>query len=135
MSKGRVLIVEDEAITAMDEQMTVESSGYEVVGIVDSGEGAVEAARDLKPDVILMDITLKGDMDGMEAAWKIRERFGIPVVFVTARGNKRIYDAAHYSEEATGYIIKPFDRDKLDRNLEAALAGELSPPDNWKPMS
>jgi len=132
MAKARILIVEDEAITALDEQETLEDMGYEVVGIVDTGEDAVAKAGELKPDLVLMDITLKTDMPGTEAAWEIRESFDIPVIFVTAKGNKMIYDAANYGH-VTGYIIKPFDPEKLKLTIEAALSGELSPPKDWKP--
>jgi two-component system, response regulator PdtaR len=134
MSKARILIVEDEAITALDEEGTLEELGYEVVGIVDTGEEAIAKANELKPDLVLMDITLKTKMTGTEAAWEIREQFDIPVIFVTAKGNKAIYDAAHYGH-VTGYIIKPFDITKLQANIEAALRGELSPEKDWVPPS
>ncbi|MCR9257843.1 MAG: response regulator [Alphaproteobacteria bacterium] len=135
MTKPRILIVEDEMITAIDEKETLEELGYDIVSIVDNGEEAIKLAGALKPDVVLMDITLKGDMDGMDAAWQIRETSGIPVIFVTAKGNKGIYDAAHHSNTATGYIIKPFDPEKLKLNIEAALKGELTPPDDWRPLT
>jgi len=132
MAKARILIVEDEAITALDEQETLEDMGYEVIGIVDTGEDAIAKADELKPDLVLMDITLKTDMQGTEAAWEIREKYDIPVIFVTAKGNKAIYDAANYGH-ITGYIIKPFDPDKLRETVEAALRGDLNPPKDWKP--
>lgn len=110
MANARILIVEDEAITALDEQVTLEEMGYEIVGIVDTGEDAITKAGELQPDVVLMDITLKTEMTGQEAAWQIREKYDIPVIFVTANGNKAIYDAANYGH-ITGYIIKPFDAD------------------------
>lgn len=132
MTKARILIVEDEMITAVDEQETLEELGYEVLDIVSTGEDAIAKAGELKPDLVLMDITLKTEMTGTEAAWQIREQFDIPVIFVTAKGNKAIYDAAHYGH-VTGYIIKPFDVDKLKANIEAALRGELNPEKDWKP--
>lgn len=130
MAKARVLIVEDEAITALDEQETLEEMGYEVV---DTGEDAIAKAGELKPDLVLMDITLKTEMTGTEAAWQIREKFDIPVIFVTAKGNKTIYDAANFGH-VTGYIIKPFDPEKLRETVEAALRGDLTPDKNWKPI-
>lgn len=133
MAKAQILIVEDESITALDEQETLEELGYEVVGIEDTGEDAIAKAGELKPDLVLMDITLKTEMTGTEAAWQIREQFDIPVIFVTAKGNKAIYDAANYGH-VTGYIIKPFDVDKLKANIEAALRGELSPAKDWAPL-
>jgi 1,2-diacylglycerol 3-beta-glucosyltransferase len=105
----RILIVEDEMITAMDEQQCLESLGYEVIGIVSSGEEAIKLTEKERPDLVLMDITLEGEMDGVQAAWKIRDAFNIPVVFVTAHGDKAIYEAA--TENAlSGYIIKPFEK-------------------------
>ena len=65
-----------------------------VIGIVASGEEAIELTATEKPDLVLMDITLEGEMDGVEAAWKIRDDFGIPVIFVTAHGDKAIYESA-----------------------------------------
>ena len=76
MPEARILIVEDEAITALDERETLEEMGYEVVGIVDTGEAAIEKTGELQPDVVLMDITLKTEMTGQEAAWQIREKYG-----------------------------------------------------------
>ena len=126
MTNPRILIVEDEAITALDEQECLEELGYEVVGIVDSGEDAIAKSGELRPDLVFMDITLATEMTGQEAAWQIREKFNIPVIFVTAKGNKLIYDAANYGH-VTGYIIKPFEIEKLQENIEAALRGKLNP--------
>ena len=132
MQNPHILIVEDEAITALDEQEALEELGYDGVGIVDTGEDAIAKAGELKPDLVLMDITLRTQMDGKEAAWNIRENHDIPVIFVTAKGNKAIYNAANYGH-VTGYIIKPFDIDILKATIEAALRGELTPPKNWVP--
>jgi AmiR/NasT family two-component response regulator len=134
MSDARILIVEDELITAIDEKETLEELGYEIIDIVDTGEKAIDAAGNLKPDVILMDITLKTEMTGMDAAWAIRKKYGIPVIFVTAKGNKHIYDAAN-AGAITGYIVKPFDPKSLQENIEAAIRGDLDPPDAWSPNS
>jgi CheY-like chemotaxis protein len=89
MTKKRVLIVEDQGITAMDEQEIMSELGYEVTGIVMTGEDAVQRAGRDRPDVVLMDIMLAGKMDGREAALKIRELYKIPVVYVTAYGDKK----------------------------------------------
>jgi len=124
MTKKSILIVEDEMITAMDEQQCLEALGYEVIAIVTSGEEAIKKAETEKPDLVLMDITLEGEMDGIEAAWKIRDDFNIPVVFVTAHGDKGIYEAA-IGNIPTGYIIKPFDKISLKKNIEAAIEGTL----------
>lgn len=120
MTKKRILIVEDEMITAMDEQQCLESIGYEVIGIVASGEEAIVVAATDRPDLVIMDITLEGEMDGIEAAWKIRDNYNIPVIFVTAHGDKSLFEAATY-HEFTGYLIKPFDIESLKFNIEAAF--------------
>jgi CheY-like chemotaxis protein len=124
MTKKRILIVEDEMITAMDEQNCLESIGYEVIGIVASGEEAIKLAETERPDLVLMDITLEGEMDGVQTAWKIRDDYGISVIFVTVHGNKAIYESANWGN-LTGYIIKPFDAKSLKDNIEAALEGSL----------
>ncbi len=84
MDKVQVLIVEDEAIISMDLRFKLEALGYGVSAEIRSGKEAVEAASRLHPDVVLMDIGLSGDMDGIDAAAQIRNRFGIPVVYLTA---------------------------------------------------
>ena len=84
-AKGkRILIVEDEAIVSMDLRYKLESLGYSVPAEISSGEEAVDAASRLRPDVVLMDIRLSGDMDGIDAAARIRDQFGVPVVYLTA---------------------------------------------------
>lgn len=83
MPKAKILIVEDEAITAMDLQNSLKSMGYDAPAIVPSGERAIKKAEELKPDLVLMDIKLKGAMDGIEAAGMIRNQPGLPVVFLT----------------------------------------------------
>jgi len=84
MEKARILIVEDEVIIAMEIELCLQSLGYEVISIVDTGEKAIVKAEVDKPDLILMDIRIKGEMDGIDTAEVIRKRFGIPVIFSTA---------------------------------------------------
>src|SRR5438270_12312056 len=81
---ARILIVEDESIVQLDLQTRLERMGYHVVGIASRGEEAVAKSVELKPDLIIMDVRLDGDMDGVEAARRIRELQGTPVVYVTA---------------------------------------------------
>ena len=87
MDKVQVLIVEDEAIVSMDLRYKLEALGYSVPAEISSGEEAVEAAIQLHPDLILMDIRLSGEIDGIEAAAQIRRQFDVPVVYVTAYAN------------------------------------------------
>ncbi|MGE4537676.1 MAG: HD domain-containing phosphohydrolase [Desulfovibrio sp.] len=112
----RVLIVEDEAVVALDLTKRLSQLGYVVYGPADSGEEALRLARELSPDVVLMDIVLDGAMDGVDTAGRIREEQAMPVVFLTAHTDpetlRRAGAAGPY-----GYIIKPFE----DRELAAAL--------------
>src|SRR5437660_2646136 len=101
----RVLVVEDEGLIARDIESRLRQSGY-AVSAVDTGEGAVDAARMLSPDVILMDIRLNGRMDGIEAAEAIRTRYDIPVVFLTARADRDTLDRAKLAAPF-GYLTKP----------------------------
>jgi CheY-like chemotaxis protein len=78
--KGRILIVEDESIVRLDLQQRLERMGHTVVGLASEGEEAVAKAVELKPDLILMDVRLEGEMDGIEAAGRIRERQATPVI-------------------------------------------------------
>jgi len=94
------MIVEDEAIIAMETESQLKSLGYEVTSIVDTGEKAIKKAEIDKPDLILMDIRIKGDMDGIDAAEIIRNRFGIPIVFSTAYLDKA---EPHYTQ-LSGFV-------------------------------
>jgi CheY-like chemotaxis protein len=129
MIKKRVLIVEDQAITAFDESQIMRELGYEVTGIAMSGEDAImQSHRDL-PDVILMDIKLNGDMDGREASLKIQKRDNIPVVYVTAYGDKNLSVSGKFPiPDGIGYIVKPFSKEELKSEVERVLG--LSPSEN-----
>lgn len=118
--KTRILIVEDELIIAKGIQMRLQSMGYSVIDAVPSGEEAVlKAATDL-PDLILMDINLQGDMDGVEAAEKIRSLFDIPVIYLTAHTDVESLSRAKITEPF-GYIVKPFQDLSLQSGIEIAL--------------
>ena len=119
MTKKRILIVEDLAITAMDEAQIMRDLGYEVTGIAMTGEEAFEQAGRDKPDVVLMDIILAGKMDGRETALKIWEGYQIPVVFVTAYGDKNTSKAENLTVPGVfGYIVKPFTKYALESEIE-----------------
>ncbi|MFH1941478.1 MAG: PAS domain S-box protein [bacterium] len=118
--KKSILIVEDESIIAADMERCVEGLGYAVASVVSSGREAIQKAEELRPDLVLMDIVLRGDMDGIEAAEKIQSRFSIPVVYVTAHvDEKRIRNAKR--TEPFGYILKPFADKELMVTVELAL--------------
>ncbi|HWQ44877.1 MAG TPA: response regulator [Methanosarcina barkeri] len=120
MAEGRVLIIEDEHIVAMGIKKMLKSLGYTVTGVASSGEDAISKAESTFPDVVLMDIMLKGDLDGVEAAKEIRERFDVPIVYLTAYSDNNILERAKITEPF-GYIIKPFDEKDLYSSIEIAL--------------
>ena len=122
-TNARILIVEDEAIVAMDIRHRLEKLGYVPVQSVASGEEAVEAAAELDPDLILMDIQLSGAMDGIEAAGFIRERSGTPVIFLTAYSDHASIERAKVAD-AFGYVLKPFEERELGIAIEMALYKE-----------
>ncbi|MFZ3166309.1 MAG: ATP-binding protein [Candidatus Methanoperedens sp.] len=120
MSQTKVMIVEDERIVAEDIQRSLENLGYKVLSIVSSGEKAIDEANEKSPDLVLMDIVLKGKMDGIEAAGQIRSRFNIPVVYLSAYSDDNILERAKITDPF-GYIIKPFNERELHINIEIAL--------------
>ncbi len=120
MKKPCILIVEDEAIVAEDIRITLESFGYSVCGVVSSGEEAIIHAEADRPDLVLMDIMLKGEIDGVEAAGRIRTRLQIPVVYLTAYTDDKTLERAKITEPF-GYIIKPFEERELHTIIEMAL--------------
>ncbi|WP_243359093.1 HD domain-containing phosphohydrolase [Fundidesulfovibrio terrae] len=118
--KSRILVVEDEAIVALDIQSRLRYMGYDVAGVASTGEDAVDKAGKLKPNLILMDIMLEGGMDGIEAAGLIKENFGIPVVYLTAYADKQTLERAKITNPF-GYIIKPFEDRELQTTIEMAV--------------
>lgn len=119
MTTTRILIVEDETIVAMDIAATLRRLGYDVVATVGTGAGAVEGARAAKPDLILMDIRLRGPMDGIDAATIIQKELGIPIIFLTAHADIDTVERAK-SASPHGYLVKPFDEPTLHRIVEIA---------------
>ncbi len=119
-AKTRILVVEDERIVAKDIENRLRNLGYAVVDITSSGEKAIEKAAELKPDMVLMDIRLKGHMDGIEAAERIRSKLDIPVVYLTAYGSESIIERAKITEPF-GYIMKPFEDKELHTVIEIAV--------------
>ncbi|MFZ3585463.1 response regulator [Loktanella sp. DJP18] len=113
----RVLIVEDEAIIAMDLEMILEDLGVEVVGIAMSAEHAVRLAEKHAPDCATMDINIKGDRDGVSAATEIYEKFGIRSIFVSAFGTDELYKRAEPTRPFT-WIKKPFRSDDFKAALQ-----------------
>jgi DNA-binding LytR/AlgR family response regulator len=120
MAKTSVLVVEDESIVAKDIQNSLKKLGYTVPSVENSGEDAIDAASQYRPDLILMDIMLKGDISGIEAAEQIKNRYQIPVIFLTAYADESTLSKAKVTEPY-GYIIKPFKEIDLHTSIEMAL--------------
>ncbi len=120
MAKYNILVVEDESIVSKDIQNSLKKMGYNVVGSAMTGEKAIEIANAEKPDLVLMDIMLKGEMNGIQAAEKIKKDLSIPVIFLTAYADEATLSKAKVTEPH-GYIIKPFKEIDLHTSIEMAL--------------
>ncbi|MBU4534413.1 MAG: response regulator [Euryarchaeota archaeon] len=120
MVNEKILIVEDEELVAQDIKSILEDLGYVVPAIISSAEEALEKIEQNCPDSVLMDIMLEGEMDGIEAAHVIGDRFDIPVVYLTAYSNGDVLKRAKKTEPY-GYILKPFQEQDLKVNIELAL--------------
>ena len=122
MSRPRILIVEDEPFTALEERSILRGLGYEVVGIASSGDEAVKSAEESRPDLILMDIKLAGKMDGWEATLKIQELHQIPVLYVTAYEDQETSKSLETPSPAgIGYIVKPFTVEELESEVKRLI--------------
>ena len=120
MTRPQILVVEDEAFIAFEIKDRLMNLGYGITGIVFTGEEAIKEAIKNKPDLILMDIQLRGDIDGVEAATKIGQQLNIPVIYLTAHGENAILERAKITEPY-GYLIKPFNEIELRSAIEMAL--------------
>ena len=120
MAKARIFVVEDEVVVAEMLKMNLERSGYEIAGHEIYGEAVVESVARSKPDLILMDIRLKGKMDGISAAIQVGERFDIPIIYLTAYGDAETLERAKQTSPF-GYLIKPFEIETLRSTIETAL--------------
>ena len=118
--RGNILVVEDEIIVALDLKRCLQGMGYQVVQVVTSGEKAVTAAKNKKPDLVLMDIRLQGKMDGIEAAKVINSQYDVPVVYLTAYADDQTLQQAT-AAGPYGYLVKPFEPRELKTTIEVAL--------------
>jgi signal transduction histidine kinase len=125
MAAEKILVVEDERIVARDIEKRLKKLGYVVSASVASAEAAIEKVAELRPDLVLMDIRLKGLMDGIEAAEHIRTEFETPVIYLTAYADEATLQRAK-ATEPFGYIVKPFDERDLHVAIEVALRRQLS---------
>ncbi|RNI12477.1 response regulator [Methanohalophilus sp. RSK] len=120
MNNSRILVVEDEAIVAMVIKRRLQDLGYIVSGIASTGKDAITKVEGTFPDLVLMDIRLKGDMDGIEATKIIKDRFSLPVVYLTAHSDDVTFKKAKETDP-DGYILKPFTEKDLSTTIEIAL--------------
>lgn len=121
MVNDKILVVEDERIVAKDIQISLEQLGYAVPAVAASGGEAINKAADTSPDLVLMDINLKGDMDGVEAARQLHTRFKIPVIYLTAYSDDNTLERAKLTEPV-GYLLKPFKARELHAAIQMALS-------------
>ena len=117
---ARILIVEDEGIIAENTGMFLKNMGHNVIAIVDNGESAIDIIDKGKPDLILMDIVLQGKLNGIDTTKIINERFGTPVIYVTAHYNKANLEEASKTKYCA-YIHKPFNITEFKTAIEDAL--------------
>ena len=120
MAKAQILVVEDERLAAEDICSSLENLGYTVSAMIASGEEAINRVKENNTDLVLMDILLKGEIDGIEAADQIHSQFDIPVVYLSAHANEELLERAK-ATEPLGYIIKPFEDKELNTVIEMAL--------------
>lgn len=120
MKNNEILVVEDERIVGKDIQNTLQELGYSVFPVVSTGEEAIKSVEKNRPDLVLMDIKLKGKMDGIKAAEEIHKNFDIPIIYLTAYADEETINRAKFTS-ANGYIVKPFEKRELKSNIEIAL--------------
>ena len=120
----RILIVEDEIVVASEIKLRLEAMGYFILGIVNNGRDAILKAEQLDPDIILMDITLKGKMTGLDATREIAKNSDIPVIFITAHTDKTTLDSAR-ATSSHGIFTKPFSDVELQAAIQQALISKV----------
>ena len=120
MTGKRILVVEDDAVTAQFGKTILKRPGCEVCNIVASGEEAVRRAEELRPDLVFMDIRLEGEMDGIQAAREIQRRIPLPVIYVSSHSDRAMLERAGHTNHY-GFVVKPYDEKELEASLEAAF--------------
>lgn len=120
MEKKKIFVVEDESIVSLEIQSRLKSLGYIVSGSASSGDEAIRKIIDLKPDLILMDVRIKGEMDGIETASEVKKIYDVPIIFLTAYADPATIQRAKITDPF-GYIVKPFEERELQINIEIAL--------------
>lgn len=121
--KKQILVVEDEVITAMDIQRRLKNLGYDVPSVITSGKEAIKKAKENNPDMVLMDINLNSEMDGIEAASKIHSFLDVPIIYLTAYSDEKTFERAKITQPY-GYILKPSKDRELQINIEIAFSNK-----------
>ena len=122
-SRVSILVVEDELIVAEDLRRRLKAMGYEVTGVVTNGEDAIRRVEELSPDLVVMDISLRGEMDGVEAAHRIRQQFGTPIVYITGHGDPDTLQRAK-STPGFAFVLKPVEDREMQYVIELVLKRE-----------
>ncbi len=120
MTKTKILVVEDEVIVSDDIRKTLLNNGYDVPATASSGEEAIKKIKETKPDLVLMDIIIQGEIDGIETAGKIKSQCNVPIIYLTAFSDRKTIERAKITEPY-GYIIKPFKEKELNIAIEMSL--------------
>ncbi len=120
MAKQKILIVEDEAIIAVDLKLKLELGGYEVIGIVNSGEAAIDSVLKNKPDLVIMDIILDGEMNGVEAAAEISKKCPTSILYLSAHSEKDLLEESQ-KDSLYDYLLKPASREELELAVKKIL--------------
>jgi DNA-binding response OmpR family regulator len=119
-NKVKILVVEDVANVAVVLKARLESYGYEICAMADTGPKAIAATMQHKPDIVLMDIMLEGDMNGIEAATEILKKMDVPIIYLSCLNDQKVMDRA-IETNPYGYILKPYDSAELRFGIENAL--------------
>jgi len=119
-AKANIMVVEDEGVVSIDIQNMLRKAGYNIAAVAYRGEEAVKKAELSNPDLVLMDIGLKGEIDGIEAAKRIRDSLQIPVVFLTGFADQ-VTVAKAQEVNPSGFIIKPINEEELQKTLDEIL--------------
>jgi diguanylate cyclase (GGDEF)-like protein len=131
MNNISILIVEDELLIANSLSRTLKRLGYSVAGIVSSGESAIQVAAQQQPDLILMDIVIKGEINGIEAAKQIQNSYRIPIVFLTAYAdNNTVTQAKEHG--GYGFIVKPYQAEQLNATIQMAIGQHQTTTETWR---
>jgi CheY-like chemotaxis protein len=125
--KLKIMVVEDEGIVAFDLKQTLEKLGYRVTSLASSGVEAIEKADNDNPDVILMDIKLKSELDGIDTARIISFKHSVPIIYLTSYNNEDVRKKAR-TTASSGFLLKPYDEDMLRVTIEDAVSGSASAP-------